>query len=209
MFRRILPLALALAATLGPTLHAEEPSTPPPIAPFAPAAAYRLYPLDVVSFSVHGETGLSTTLRLSGDGTINVPLLGDVRVTGLTLTEAEKKIQDTYIAQEIFIRPQVTLQVTEYSKKEVSLLGQISRQGKIQFPAEVSALDIVDVVTTAGGFSRIAKADAVRVTRKHPETGEEQVFTVNVERMLAGRASAEERFLVYPGDVLFIPERLF
>lgn len=202
-------IALAFLSALAAAFSVSASAAPEPDPPAANAGiAYRLHPLDVVSFAVHGEAGMSTTLRLSGAGTINVPLLGDIRVSGLTLAAAEKKIQDSYIREEIFIRPQITLQVTEYSKKEVSLLGQISRQGRVQFPPEASALDIVEVVTTAGGFTRIGRADAVRVTRKNPDTGEEQVFTVNVERMLSGRAN-EERFLIYPGDVLFVPERLF
>jgi protein involved in polysaccharide export with SLBB domain len=197
ILRRLLLLPLLLVSAL---LCAADTPEPAP-------QAYRLYPLDMVTFAVHGETGLGATLRLSGGGTINVPLLGDVSVSGLTLAEAEKKIQDAYVAQEIFIRPQITIQVTEYSKKEVSVLGQIARQGRIEFPAEAASLDIVEVVTAAGGFSRIGRADAVRVTRKDPTTGEEKVFTVNVERMLAGRA--DEPFRIYPGDVLFVPERLF
>lgn len=170
--------------------------------------AYRLFALDVVSFAVNGETDLSTQLRVSGNGNINVPLLGDVRVTGLTLADAEKKIQETYVAAQIFVRPQITLQVREYSKKEISLFGQFARQGKIEFPAESASLSIVQAVSAAGGFSRIARADSVRVSRKDSETGEEKVFTVNVERMISGR-SKDEVFLVYPGDTLFVPERLF
>jgi polysaccharide export outer membrane protein len=174
----------------------------------ADEAAYRLFPLDVVSFAVHGEADLSTQLRVSGNGNINVPLLGDVRVAGLTLADAERRIQETYVAGQIFIRPQITLQVREYSKKEISLLGQFARQGKIEFPAESASLGIVQAVSAAGGFTRIARADSVRVSRKDPETGEEKVFTVNVERMISGRGT-DEVFLVYPGDTLFVPERLF
>lgn len=171
-------------------------------------AAYRLYSRDVVTFSVHGETGLATQLRISGNGNINVPLLGDVNVSGLTLAEAERKIQATYISEQIFVRPQITLQVLEYSKKEISVLGQFARQGKVEFPAESASIDIVQAVSAAGGFSRIARADSVRVTRKDPGTGEEKRFTVNVERMILGK-STDEVFLVYPGDTLFVPERLF
>lgn len=174
----------------------------------ADEASYRLFPLDRVTFSVHGEGSLSAQLRVSGNGTINVPLLGDVRVAGLTLAEAERKIQETYVAGQIFIRPQITLQVVEYSKKEISLFGQFARQGRIEFPAESASLGIVQAVSVAGGFTRIARSDSVRVTRKDPVTGEEKVFIVNVERMISGRGN-EENFLVYPGDTLFVAERLF
>lgn len=174
----------------------------------AEPTAYRLYPRDVVAFAVQGEPGLTAQLRLSGSGGVNLPLLGEVRIAGLTLSEAETRIQEAYVEGEIFIRPQVTLQVTEYSKKEISILGQISRQGRVEFPPEVSALSIVEAVSAAGGFNRIARADNVRVTRKNLETGEETTFVVNVERMISGRGN-EELFYVLPGDVVFVPERLF
>ena len=59
---------------------------------------------------------------------------------------------------------------------------------------------------SAGGFTRIAKSDAVRITRKD-DAGAERTFTVDVEKMLAGRGG--ETFLVQPGDVVFVPERVF
>lgn len=174
----------------------------------ADEAAYRLYPRDVISLSVLGEPNMTTQARLSGNGSINVPLLGDVRITGLTLAAAEAKIRETYIREEIFIRPQVTLQVTEYSKKEISILGQISRQGKVELPPETATLSIIEAVSAAGGFNRIARADSVRITRKDPATDEEKTFIINVERMISGRSN-EDLFYVLPGDIVFVPERLF
>ena len=170
--------------------------------------SYRLYPRDSVALSVFGEPDLNTNLRLSGNGGINIPLLGNVLVAGLSLAEAELKIANAYIEREIFIDPQITLQVTEYSKKELSLLGQISSQGRIELPPETATLSIIEAVSSAGGFNRIAKADSVRITRKNVETGEDEVFIVDVESMIEGK-SKEDVFYVFPGDIIFVPERLF
>jgi protein involved in polysaccharide export with SLBB domain len=171
-------------------------------------SAYRLFARDVITLGVYGEPDMTTELRIAGNGMINVPLLGNVHVVGLNLTAAERKIEEAYIEQQIFIRPQITLQVKEYSKKEVSILGQIGKQGKVELPPESVEMNIVNAVSLAGGFTRIAKADSVSVTRTNPETGEESVFTVNVEQMIAGR-SKESVFYVIPGDIVFVPERLF
>ena len=170
--------------------------------------SYRLYPRDSVTLSVYGEPDISTQLRLSGNGSINIPLLGNLNVGGLSLSEAEKKIAQAYVEREIFIDPQITLQVTEYSKKEISILGQISSQGRIELPPEMASLSIIEAVSSAGGLSRIAKGDAVRVTRKNFETNEEEVFVVDVESMITGRSKTEV-FFVIPGDIIFVPERLF
>jgi protein involved in polysaccharide export with SLBB domain len=170
--------------------------------------AYRLFVRDVVTLGVYGEPDMTAELRIAGNGMINVPLLGNVHVVGLNLTAAERKIEQAYIEQQIFIRPQITLQVKEYSKKEVSILGQIGKQGKVELPPESVEMNIVNAVSLAGGFTRIAKSDSVSVTRTNPETGEEKTFTVNVEQMIAGR-SKESVFYVIPGDIVFVPERLF
>lgn len=171
-------------------------------------SAYRLFARDVVKLSVFGEPDMTAQLRLSGIGTINVPLLGDIEIAGLNLTDAEEKIERAYIEAEIFIRPQITLQVVEYSKKEISILGQIGRQGKIELPVESTRINIVNAISLAGGFTRIGRADAVRVTRKAASGDGEDVFTVNVEQMISGK-SKEPPFYIYPGDIIFVPERLF
>lgn len=171
-------------------------------------SAYRLFARDVIKMVMFGEPDMSTQLRISGIGTINAPLIGDIEIAGLNLAEAESKLEKAYVDAEVFIRPQITLQVAEYSKKEISILGQIGRQGKIELPVESVRINIINAVSLAGGFTRIARADAVRVTRKSPANGEEQVFTVNVEQMIAGK-SKEPPFYIYPGDVIFVPERLF
>ena len=179
-----------------------------PATPATPDQSYTLFPRDVVKFSVYGEGDLSTELRLSGNGTINVPLLGDILVAGLKLAAAEKKIQQAYIDAEVLIRPQITLQVSEYSKKEISVLGQIGRQGKVELPVESTSISIINAITLAGGFTRIGKADAVKVTRKKADGNGEEVFILNVEKMISGRGK-EPVFYVIPGDVIFVQERLF
>jgi len=170
--------------------------------------SYRLFPRDSIALSVYGEPDISTNLRLSGNGGINIPLLGNLRVSGLSLAEAEDKIAKTYIEKEIFIDPQITLQVTDYSAKEISILGQISGQGRVALPPETATLSIIEAVSSAGGFTRIAKADSVRITRMNLETNEEEVFIVDVESMIIGK-SKEDVFYVFPGDIIFVPERLF
>jgi len=175
----------------------------------APAAAanYRLFVRDVIQIAVQGEPDVAVQRRVDGSGEVPVPLLGGVKVAGLTLAEAQSEIARRYKADEIFIRPEVVVSVVEYSPKEVLVLGQVGKQGKLALPPEATGMSIVEAVTGAGGFTRIAKSDAVRVTRKD-EGGTERVFTVDVEKLLAGRSGAES-FQLQPGDVVFVPERVF
>lgn len=172
------------------------------------AQQYRLYPRDLVHISVLGEADVNVDRRVDGGGEINVPMLGNLKVQGQTVAEIQTLIQKRYVAEEIFNRPEVMVAITEYSPKEIMVLGQVNKQGKEPFPPEAVAMPIVEAITEAGGFTRIAKSEAVRVTRKD-QNGADQSFIVNVEKMIDGRASQSETFLLQAGDVIFVPERAF
>ena len=174
----------------------------------AAAKEYRLFPRDIIHVAVHDEPDVAVDQRVNGAGEVNIPLLGAMKVAGLTLVEAQKLIAKRYIEGEIFIHPEVSISVVEYSPKEVMVLGQVGKQGKQAFPPEAGGISIVEAITGAGGLTRIAKGDAVKVTRKD-EAGSEQSFTVNVEKLIQGRAAAGESFILQPGDVVFVPERVF
>ena len=91
------------------------------------------------------------------------------------------------------------------------MLGAVRSPGNFQFPKEPTSLDIADLITRLGGFSPTAKSDAVSVIRRKPD-GTEEVTTVDVERMISGRRrgdSSRREFAVYPGDRIWVPERLF
>jgi protein involved in polysaccharide export with SLBB domain len=169
---------------------------------------YRLFVRDLVRMAVQGESDMTVDRRIDGLGEIYVPLLGHVKISGMTPAEAQSAIAKRYMEEDIFIKPEVVITVVEYSPKEIMVLGQVGRQGKQSLPAEASSISIVEAITSAGGFTRIGKGDAVRVTRRD-EKGVEQSVTLNVEKMIEGRGNSGEAFLLQPGDVVFVPERVF
>jgi polysaccharide export outer membrane protein len=138
-------------------------------------------------------------------------MIGVVEVAGLTLREAEKKLRKDYIDGGYFVNPQVILVLQEYNKRSVSVLGQVNRPEQIQFPLEAGSMSIVHAITLAGGLTRLARSDAIQVTRIGPDE-REQRFTVNVEGYLAGgtkKGDGATTFHLLPGDVVFVPERSF
>jgi polysaccharide export outer membrane protein len=193
------------AAGLAPAETAAEPATPPP----ATDPAYRLNNGDRILVNVFGEGDLSAQQMLDPEGNVRLPLLGVLALAGRTVREAEQLIEASYRDQEILRQPQVTLTVGTYAPREVTLLGAVRAPGTFQFPPDVTSMDIRDVVARQGGFTPVAKGDAVAVTRRQPD-GREVTTVVNVARMMSTRArTSDERFFVQPGDRLFVPERLF
>lgn len=176
-----------------------------------PSPSYRILIRDQISITVFDEADLTTTQRVDGKGQLRVPLLGNIRFSGLTIRDAEEMLERLYVEGEFLKQPMVTVRIVEYAPREVSVLGAVRSPGVIPFPLEVNSMEIVDVISKTGGLAGIARGEAVRVTRVN-EAGEEQIFTVNVESMISGRGGRRneaDRFLIYPNDVIFVPDRLF
>lgn len=200
---------LLLAALLRGTAALAAPAA----APGTPAAltdpAYRLNPGDHTSVSIFGESDLAAQQMIDHRGQVRLPLIGALPVAGLTVREAEELIEKTYREQEMLRQPQVTLSVSGYAPREVTVLGAVRGPGTFQFPPDATSLDIRDVIARQGGFSPVARSDSVAVTRRQPDGGE-TTTVIDVARLMSRRArDAGDIFYVLPGDRLFIPERLF
>jgi polysaccharide export outer membrane protein len=198
----------ALCALLAAVASAQ---TPP--APDAPRTdpAYRLIAGDQVAISVYGESELSISQKLDTEGRIRLALVGDLALAGLSVREAERTIEKLYVDRRILKQPMINIVVQTYAVRDISILGAVRGPGKMTFPPEKSVLDITDVVTRAGGFLPTAKSDAVKITRVDA-AGRESTVEINVEAMLTRRGAGPntlKEFPIYPGDRIWVPERLF
>lgn len=198
----LLAFSSALLGAAEPAIQRSRGSEPPP----ATRDSYHLSPRDLIRITIFNEPDVAADRRIDSQGNVNLELLGTVNVNKLTVNQAQEKIRQAYIAAEIFVRPRVSLSVLEYSPREISVNGQVKNPGNVNLPIEMDSVDIVKVITTTGGVTRIGRADKVRVTRTLP-SGEKKDFDVNVEQMINGRGEAKP-FMVEPGDYIFVPERV-
>ena len=212
MSSRLRPLYCLLLAVAFP-LGAQEAAPPDP--GFPPAGAtladpgYRLKAGDRIIVNIFGEPDLTAQQMIDRDGEVRLPLIGAVTLGGRTVREAERHIETAYRAQEMLKTPQVTLAMGAYAPREVTLLGAVRSPGTFQFPADATSLDIRDVIARQGGFTPVAKGDAVAVTRRKAD-GRETTTVVDVARLMFGRNRRNEpTFFIRPGDRIFVPERLF
>jgi protein involved in polysaccharide export with SLBB domain len=100
--------------------------------------------------------------RVGADGTINLPLLGDVHVGGRTAAELERHLAGRLIAEEILLDPQVSVLVVEYRSQVAAVVGSVERPGL--YPITRPGMRLADLVWAAGGPSR----DAGRVLEFRP-----------------------------------------
>ncbi len=204
-------LLLSFVALLGAlTAAAQQPaaaeSAPPPTDP-----AYKLVAGDQIAITVFGEGDLSITQKVDSDGRIRLALVDDLLIAGRSVRESERLIEKLYVDQRILRKPMINIHVQAYAVREISILGALRGPGKMTFPPEKSVLDITDVVTRAGGFLPTARSDAVKITRLD-SSGRETTVEINVEAMLTRRGagpSTLKEFPIYPGDRIWVPERLF
>ncbi len=167
---------------------------------------YMVAPRDSIQFQIYDDTDLQSTQRVSGSGEISVPMLGTVKVGGLTLRQAERLLEKMYVDGGYYIKPQVILSVQTYVSRSVSVLGQVNHPDHIEFPIEQAEIGVVQAITLAGGFTRVAKVDGVRIMRK--VDGKEQQFTINVSDYLDSKNGAGE-FKLQAEDIVYVPERVF
>jgi polysaccharide export outer membrane protein len=162
-----------------------------------------------VRIVVYQEDDLTSLTRIDARGRVNMPLLGEIVIGGLTVIEAQAAIENAYKDGRFLRKPQVTISVEEYAPREVSISGAIRNPSRYALPIE-STLTVVELVTKAGGITDIGKGTAVTVTRLLPD-GTKKVFTVDVDSVIKGKKdtkSDDSSLVLLPGDNVYVPERL-
>ncbi len=117
----------------------------------AMAAGEKLGVGDAVRVTVFGQPDLTTEARVSDKGVIGMPLLGDVKVTGLSAGEAGAKISEQYKKGQYLKDPQVTVALTTVRSRQVSVLGMVARPGR--YPLDDTSSKLSDVIAAAGGLT--------------------------------------------------------
>jgi len=202
----LLGLSLPLAARATDPAPAGGPSAP---ADSPRSFIYKLTPSDRIRIVVYGEPDLSTISRIDANGNVNLYLVGDVHVAGVTVNEAQKIIETAYHDGRFLRNPKVTVSVEDYAARTVTVDGQVKNPGPISLPTE-STLTVYQAIIRAGGFTDIAKGSAVTVTRVLPD-GTKKVFTVDVDALIKGKdrgKATDDTLLLEPGDIIYVPERL-
>ncbi|HKB91991.1 MAG TPA: polysaccharide biosynthesis/export family protein [Opitutaceae bacterium] len=170
---------------------------------------YQLNVTDKISVRIYQEEELTTIVRIDAGGKVNLPLVKEVKISGLTVRDAQAAIENAYRENRYLRSPQVTLTVEEYAPREVSIQGQVRAPGRYTLPIE-STFSVIELVTKAGGLTDVAKGSSVMITRIGLD-GQKTTTTVDVESILKGKGKAnstDTNLLLKPGDIVYVPERI-
>lgn len=138
--RRALTMGALALATLTPNwAHAQA------------KADYIIGPGDVLRINVYQNPDLTLETRINESGSISYPLLGNIKLGGQSIGQAEKIIADGLLKGNFLKQPQVSLQLLQVRGNQASVLGMVTRPGR--YPIEVTGMRLSELLATAGGIA--------------------------------------------------------
>lgn len=153
---------------------------------------------DVLDINVYENEDLSTTVRVAGDNKIRVPLLGEVNVENMTVSEVSKKLE-TLFADGYLINPQVDVFMKEYRSKKAIILGQIRSPGLYELRGKTTFLEFI---SKAGGLMPDAGKTAT-IKRKLTKNGHEDRIVIDFDRLIK-KGETSLNIPIVDGDSVYI-----
>lgn len=153
---------------------------------------------DMVRIQVFQNPDLTVEARISEAGSISFPLLGAVRIGGLSSAQAERLITTRLRDGRFLQNPQVTLNVLQFRSQQVSVLGNVNRPGR--YPLETTGMRLTEVLALAGGISSNGSDTVILVTER---SGSRQRREIDVAQLFLGGDPGGD-VLIHPGDSLYV-----
>jgi polysaccharide export outer membrane protein len=158
---------------------------------------YPLGPGDVLRIQVFQNPDLTTETRVSENGSITYPLIGNVDVGGLDIAAAEKKIAAALKKGGFIRQPQVNIVLLQMRGNQVSVFGQVNRPGR--FPLETLSR-VSDMLAMAGGATNTGDDEAIITGTRN---GKPFRKVVDIPALYLHQKSDEDIFLA-GGDVIYV-----
>jgi polysaccharide export outer membrane protein len=189
-----------LAATKATTTPAATPPTTSEAAPAArfveSAEAFRIGPEDVLDVQVWKNEELSRVVPVRPDGMISLPLVNDIRASGLTAVELRQAI--TQRLSEYVPSPEVSVMVREVHSVKVAVLGAVRMPGHYEVKSSATVLELI---ARAQGLTEFADRGRIVVMRQNG--AETTRIPFNYRKVAEG--SEQDNFYVRPGDIIVVP----
>jgi len=167
-------------------------------------------PRQTLNVEVFQEDDLTRSVVVDPEGYIIFPLIGRVKVAGLTELEATKLLH-ILLEKDYLVNPQVSLHIAgegevwgEIYLHEYVILGEIKEPGTYEYDSSKGEMTLLKAISLAGGFRSIANTKKVRVLKRNG--GDARTMTVNVEAIIDGK---QEDLVIDDNDLISVPESLF
>ncbi len=190
----ILSVSGFLAAAQGVSFSADQQTS----------SEYIIGPENAIQIDVYygKNEKISQKVRVSSTGVINFPLIGQVEAAGLTVTGLQDKLR-IMLEKDYLVNPQVTAFIEEYST--VTIMGEVRKPGA--YPIK-GRLTVVELISLAEGFTKIAAPNKVKVIRVNA-AGVREEMPVRVYDIMNKDQADRENVVLRSGDIIVVPESIF
>jgi polysaccharide export outer membrane protein len=171
---------------------------------------YKIGPQDLLEITVFEVEKLNKTVRVSSQGNVNLPLIGILKVKGLTPEELEKELR-SLLAEKYLQDPHVSVLIKEFRNQQISVMGAVKNPGVFDV---TGAKTILDMLAIAGGLREDAgqllfllrppKAEEIPQEEKGDYDRRPETFVIDLEGLLVEGNLKLNVFLLH-GDVINVP----
>lgn len=160
---------------------------------------------DVIQVNVWRNPDLSVSVTVRPDGKVSVPLVGDIKVDGVSTQALSVEIEEKLGG---FIRnPKVTVIVSNPTSAEfihrIRVTGAVEQQRSIPYRQGITVLD---VILEAGGLTPFANGDSAKLYRQAVDGA--KVYPVFLNDILE-KGVLDSNYQLFPQDIITVPERGF
>lgn len=159
---------------------------------------YRLGPRDRVAIRVFEEPGLSGEFTVNEDGTVRLPLVGNVSAEGLTEDGFAAHLKEV-LENQLLQRASVSVEILEFRSRPIAVLGAVRQPGNLNFSGR---LTLIEVITAAGGLTD-GHGDSIHILRRASNGLTDQV-SISVEDLLV-RADPDVNLPIFANDLINVP----
>jgi protein involved in polysaccharide export with SLBB domain len=153
------------------------------------AAAYQLGVGDKIHVIVYNEPDLTGDYDVNDQGIVSLPLIGQVHVAGMSLSQAQDVITQKYGANYL-VNPRVNVQILNY--RPFYVIGEVKNPGSYPY---VNGMTVLNAVALAGGYT--------------PRGNENNIVVKHADDPSAQEQKIGENDPVKPGDIIRVNQKLF
>lgn len=162
--------------------------------------SYTMGPGDEIRMTVYNQPDLTTEGRISGDGTMEIPLIGSVQIAGRSTAEAARMIADYYKRGDLLQDSHVNILVTKYRSQSIALLGKVNKPGQIVLEGPTS---LTQALAMAGGIAESGSERLILVRTDKNNKQSRQEF--DIQKLLNHEAEDQAVVWLQNGDTLYVP----
>lgn len=171
------------------------------------AKDYLIGSQDVLKISVFEYPDLTTEARVSEDGKLTFPLIGEIPAKNMTTRQLEKSVAERLVAGNFVKDPQVSVFIQQYRGRKVTIIGEVVKPGQYEISGPTTLLDTISLSL---GMNQNAGHHLTVFRTETATDGSETTskISIDIDRLLNG-ADLSQDIELQNGDIIYVPKAIF